>query len=130
MSRCLRMTPEQYAARRGRVVRGVALPGEQVESKYKNIRVGQYASKKEAAYAETLAMAARAGAITGLVEQPKFLLIPPQPGMRPTHYTADFSYLDIDGVRHVVDAKGFKTEVYRLKKKLMRWVHQIEVEEV
>ena len=34
------------------------------------------------------------------------------------------------GKLHVVDAKGVKTDVYKLKKKLMRSLKGIEIEEV
>ena len=36
-------------------------------------------------------------------------------------YKADFVYLDSGGVTHIVDVKGFKTDVYRLKKKLLAY---------
>lgn len=36
-------------------------------------------------------------------------------------YKADFVYLDSEGVTHIVDVKGFKTDVYRLKKKLLAY---------
>lgn len=45
------------------------------------------------------------------------------------NYVADFSYLE-NGKRVVVDAKGAKTAVYRLKRKLMQAVHGVEVIEV
>lgn len=135
MSQALRVTEAEYAAivaRRGpRAVSGVALPGEMVDTaKYKNVKTGRYASKREATHAERLKLLERAGEISDLEEQPKFLLIPAQPGMRPTFYYADFSYVDRDGVRHVIDVKGFRTEVYRLKKKLVAFVHNVVIEEV
>lgn len=37
------------------------------------------------------------------------------------NYKADFVYLDSQGVTHIVDVKGFKTDVYRLKKKLLAY---------
>ena len=46
-------------------------------------------------------------------------------------YIADFSYFDCDsGQITVEDAKGFKTPEYRLKKKLMLWIHGIRIKEV
>ena len=46
-------------------------------------------------------------------------------------YMADFAYTDLESGRSVVeDVKGHRTEVYRLKKKLMVACHGIEVEEV
>lgn len=49
--------------------------------------------------------------------------------MRPVVYRADFSYRASDGRLHVVDAKGVRTPVYRLKRALMRACHGILVEE-
>lgn len=46
-------------------------------------------------------------------------------------YRADFSYISIeDDKLHVVDVKGFRTEIYRLKKKLFEYKYGIEIEEV
>ena len=42
---------------------------------------------------------------------------------------ADFMYRDAGG-RHVVDFKGVRTAVYKLKKRLMWHVHGINIEEV
>jgi hypothetical protein len=46
-------------------------------------------------------------------------------------YRADFVYVDtITGQEVVEDAKGVRTPVYRLKRKLMRAVLDIEIQEV
>jgi hypothetical protein len=46
-------------------------------------------------------------------------------------YLADFRYTDNEtGEQVVEDVKGYRTDVYRLKKKLMLACHGIEVEEV
>ena len=46
-------------------------------------------------------------------------------------YKADFSYVTAkDDKLHVVDVKGFKTDVYRLKKKLFEKKYNIELEEM
>lgn len=78
-------------------------------------------SKKEAEYYEYLKIRQAAGEISDLTLQPKFVL---QKGFelngkkyRPITYTADFSYYE-GGVHYVVDTKGYRTDVYRLKKKL------------
>lgn len=80
-------------------------------------------------------MLIRAGKITNLELQKPFELIPAITDMkgktiqRATHYVADFVYEE--GGRTVVeDAKGYKTEVYKLKKKLMLWRYGIEIREV
>ena len=44
-------------------------------------------------------------------------------------YKADFVY-NLDGDIIVEDVKGFRTEAYQLKKKLMRAVYGIEITEV
>lgn len=50
--------------------------------------------------------------------------------IQPITYKADFIYYDLDdNIEHVVDVKGFKTEVYRLKKKLLAY-KGIYIEEV
>lgn len=62
----------------------------------------------------------RAGKISDLKRQVKFELIPKQDGERACYYIADFTYYDC-GQFVVEDCKGHKTEVYRLKKKLLLW---------
>jgi hypothetical protein len=49
---------------------------------------------------------------------------------RKTIYKADFTFIDKEGKYHVIDVKGIKTDVYKLKKKLMAWKYGIEIEEV
>ncbi len=71
----------------------------------------------------------RAGKIQCLQRQVKFELIPKQDGETACHYVADFVYQQ-DGRRIVEDAKGYKTDVYKLKKKLMLYVHGIRIQEV
>ena len=70
----------------------------------------------------------RAGKISDLKRQVSFELIPKQEGERACSYVADFTYLE-DGKLVVEDCKGFKTEVYKIKKKLMLWVHGIRIRE-
>lgn len=70
----------------------------------------------------------RAGKISDLKRQVKYELIPKQKGERACYYIADFTYYE-DGNLVVEDCKGYKTEVYRLKKKLMKWVHGIQIKE-
>ena len=52
-----------------------------------------------------------------------------KPIQRAITYKADFSYMQ-DGELKVLDAKGVKTDVYKLKKKLMLALLGIEIEEV
>ena len=70
----------------------------------------------------------RAGKISDLKRQVKYELIPKQEGERACHYVADFVYHE-DGKLVVEDCKGFRTDAYKIKKKLMLWVHGIKVKE-
>jgi hypothetical protein len=107
--------------------------GEAKENKYsvspKDER-GKYASKYEATVAQNLDALFRAGEIVDLSEQVPFTLVEGKGKIRPIKYIADFVYFDLAGVRHVCDAKGCKTPVYRLKRKLMFLLHGITVEEL
>ena len=49
--------------------------------------------------------------------------------IRAIKYVADFTYVDSDGRLHIEDTKGFKTDVYELKKKMMLY-KGFEIEEV
>jgi Protein of unknown function (DUF1064) len=90
-------------------------------------KVYGFDSKREYEMACKLQALADRGIITELRKQVVFELIPKQKGMRRTTYRADFVYKDENGEQVVVDVKGFRTEVYILKRKLMKWVHGIEI---
>ena len=75
-----------------------------------------------------LCLLVRAGRISELRRQVIFDLIPKQEGERACKYVADFVYYE-DGKLVVEDAKGHKTEAYKIKKKLMLWVHNIKIKE-
>ena len=98
-------------------------------SKMRNERVGKYASKREANMAANLSACAKGNDIWALREQVKFVLVPGDKKCSAITYIADFTYHDNAGY-HVLDAKGFKTDVYRLKKRLMHLLLGIEIEEV
>ena len=97
-------------------------------NKYKNKKVMvdgiKFHSMKEARRYSELKLLERGGAITDLVLQPKFLLIPTirREGYKTeevTYYIADFAYTEKKTGKEVVeDVKGYKTKVYQLKKKL------------
>ena len=70
----------------------------------------------------------RAGKISDLKRQVKYELIPKQEGERACSYIADFTYYE-DGKLVVEDCKGFRTDAYKIKKKLMLWVHGIKIKE-
>lgn len=46
------------------------------------------------------------------------------------YYESDWTVYRKDGTSQVYDAKGFKTPVYRLKKKLMKAIHGVEIIEL
>jgi hypothetical protein len=99
-------------------------------SKYANERCGKYASRHEADVATKLAALASSGAILELEEQTRIVLVEGNGTEKPITYIADFTYWDKEGRYHVLDAKGFKTPVYRLKKRMAKLLHKIEIEEV
>ena len=99
-------------------------------TKYGNVKTVvdgiTFDSKAEAARYRELKLMERAGKISDLRTQPSFILVP---GFRkngtyyrPVRYIADFQYVDIANRAVVVeDVKGFRTDVFKLKKKLFEW---------
>ena len=93
-------------------------------------------SRLEAQRYVELTLMERAGEITDLRLQPEFILIPSfkKNGVtyRKTAYRADFSYFDTRAGKVVIeDTKGFKTQEYRLKKKLFEYQYpDLEIIEV
>lgn len=104
-------------------------------NKYGAEKCGGHDSKKEHRRAMVLRAMERAGLISELAEQVKFVLVPAQRDEggklmeREAAYVADFVYTDSGGRKVVEDCKGFRTEVYRLKRKLMLWIHGIRIYE-
>lgn len=99
-------------------------------NKYKAIKTevnGQkFDSKREAARYSDLILLELAGEISHLERQVKHPLIINSEKI--CTYIADFVYLE-DGVCIVEDCKGMRTPTYKLKKKLMRAIHGIEIRE-
>ena len=56
-------------------------------------------------------------------------LIPKSKYGMPIRYIADFTYNDQSGQLIVEDAKGVKTPVYRLKRRIMAEIYNIEIKE-
>lgn len=100
----------------------------------KVVRDGRtFDSKKEAGRYAELKLLQRAGKISDLRLQVPFLLIPSQYENgkcieRECKYIADFTYRE-NGKFVVEDAKGMKTDVYRIKKKLMLQKYGIKIRE-
>jgi Protein of unknown function (DUF1064) len=83
-----------------------------------------FASKKEAKYYGELQMAKKAGALKFFLRQ-----IPIQlPGG--ARYICDFLEFWSDGQIRFVDVKGFKTPIYKLKKKMVEAAYPIKILEV
>ena len=108
-------------------------------------------STKEARRWNELKLLERAGVITDLHRQVKFVLIPtleetyerisPKTGKRlkdgvrtierECAYVADFVYQDAKtGELFVEDTKGVKTKDYIIKRKLMLWLYSIRIKEL
>lgn len=89
----------------------------------------RFDSKKEANRYRQLRIMERAGTISGLQLQVPFVLIPKNSNGREIRYIADFVYTQ-DGQQVVEDVKGFKTAVYKLKRRMMKEIHGIDIKEV
>jgi hypothetical protein len=88
-----------------------------------NIR---FDSRREAGRYTELKLLERAKSISNLQTQVRYPL--EVNGIIVSHYVADFKYFDtVKKVWVVEDAKGFVTDLYRLKKKLVRALFGIEI---
>lgn len=92
-----------------------------------------------------LKLLAKTGQITDLQLQKKFVIVPEirepdtvgsRGGVKKgkliqsaAYYVADFVYYDKNGKLVVEDFKGFKTDLYKLKKKLMKYIYDIDIKE-
>lgn len=86
-------------------------------------------SKKEASHYCDLKLLERAKVIRDLQLQVPFVLIDKSPYGRAIKYVADFVYYE-NNKMVVVDVKGVKTPVYRLKKRMMAERYGIEIKEI
>lgn len=108
-------------------------------SKYGNKKVTingiTFDSQAEAERYEELLWLDKAGTIEGLKRQVPFeiipaLVLPDGTKWSKTEYVADFRYYDHDKHQWVTeDVKGYKTDVYKLKRKLMYKEHGIVIYE-
>ena len=131
----MRMTEAEYSA----LIHRQAIASYQAPkpSKYGNKKIEidgiWFSSKKEGSRYRQLKIMEAAGQITDLQLQHSFELAPAviiggkkKPALR---YVSDFTYLR-EGVHVVEDTKGFLTDVYKIKRHLMKTVLNIEIEEV
>lgn len=100
-------------------------------SKYNNKRTNGHMSKKEDIRAIELYMMMKQGKIRELKEQVKFELQPSfkigNKTIRAINYIADFTYYDEKGNFIVEDCKGYKTEIYKIKKKSFEYKYKIQI---
>lgn len=104
------------------------------ESKYHNKKVTvdglTFDSLKEASRYEELKLLVRAGEIKDLKRQVPIEIVPKTDKFRAVRYIADFTYtLTKNGQPVWEDVKGMKTDLYKLKKKLIYWIYGIEIRE-
>jgi hypothetical protein len=97
----------------------------------------RFASQREGLRYVTLKQMERAGEISRLELQPKYDLLAWMGGPECNacgivgRYIADFRYvLNATGETVIEDAKGFKTDTYKLKKKIVEANYGIKVREV
>jgi len=101
-------------------------------SKYhaKHVKIDghDFPSLKEGKRYEELKLLQRAGEIQSLRLQEPYVLVEKSKYGRAIKYYADFVYRQ-NGETVVEDTKGFKTPVYKLKKRLMAEIYGIEIKE-
>lgn len=101
-------------------------------SKYRNVKVRidgiLFDSKREGARYCELKLLEKAGEISDLELQPGFMCM--IGSIRICKYSADFAYKDNAGNRIIEDAKAIRTDVYKLKKKLVKALHGVDIVEV
>lgn len=104
----------------------------------------KFDSKKEANRYSELKLLERCGAISNLELQKKYILIPAQYDELPQKkgrkcversctYKADFVYTE-NGEKVVEDVKGYRGgsayEIFKIKRKLMLYIHGIKIKEI
>jgi hypothetical protein len=105
-------------------------------NKYRNIKVKVGAktldSKKEARRYQELMLLEKAGIIKELQAQVRYELQPSykikNKTIRAIIYVADFVYKENETLV-IEDVKGFRNEVYKIKKKLFEFKYGIEIKE-
>lgn len=105
------------------------------KSKYRSVKTTvdgiTFDSKKEAKRYQELKLLQRANKIENLRLQVPYVLIDKSRYGRQIKYIADFVYYDKELRQEVVqDTKGFRTDVYRLKKRLLAEKYDIEIKEI
>lgn len=104
--------------------------------KYKSVRTTvdgiTFDSKSEARRYSQLRLLEREGQIIDLELQPSFILAPSvrfsdskrtKPALK---YVADFEYIE-NGIKIIEDVKGMQTPVFKIKRHLMKVIHNIDL---
>ena len=86
----------------------------------------RFASLKEGRRYKELKLLEKSGQIQNLELQPRYDLI--INSIKIGFYKADFRYNE-NGKQVVEDVKGYKTDVYKLKKKMIKAVYNIDIYE-
>jgi hypothetical protein len=105
------------------------------QSKYRNVKTTvdgiTFASKREANRYAELKLMKQAGEIIDLVLQIRYPIVVND--VKICTYIADFVYFDVASGRYVVEdakSKATMTPAYRIKKKLMKAIYDIDIQEV
>ena len=124
------MTQERMSAAEARVQLAQAAKLSKYRNKAVTVQGRRYASKREAKYCENLIQLEKAGKIGGLELQRRFQILGPK-GELICVYVADAAFWDHEQDRfRVIDVKGVETDVFKIKRKLMRVFNGIDVEVV
>jgi Protein of unknown function (DUF1064) len=99
-------------------------------NKYGNDRTKEFDSSYEAKVAADLDALYRCGKIKNLRFQVPYTLVEGRGKIRPIKYIADFVWEELDGTIIIGDAKGCKTQMYRMKRKMMMLLLGIEIKEL
>jgi hypothetical protein len=98
------------------------------KSKYHNKKVKidghVFDSIKESEYYNELKLRLKAEDIFGFCIQPIFILT------NSISYRPDFIVWNVDGSVEIIDTKGFKTDVYKIKKKLFEEKFNLKIKEI
>lgn len=89
----------------------------------------KFRSKKEANYYIGLKWQKRVNEIKDFKLQVKYILLEKSDQFKETSYYADFVVYHNDNSIEVIDTKGFRTDLYKLKKHLMFIKHNILISE-
>lgn len=104
---------------------GIKVPDESTsKSKYNSRKTAvdgiSFDSQAEADYYCQLKLLLRAGEINGFCRQARFVITEGKNGEKGTEYVTDFVVFYPNGSYRIIDVKGIKTDVFKLKIKCLR----------